>query len=407
MSSFVLGFVVSSALLGCAVGAWFAGPLADRLGRIRVMVIAAALFAISAVGSGLAFSAWELTLWRVLGGLAIGAASVIAPAYIAEVSPAAHPRPAGLAAAARHRLRHLRLAPGRLRVGGGGGRQCERARAVGWQRVALDVRLGAHPGRSSTACWRARSRSRRDTSCESARPARPRRAGPVRRRQCGRLRSTRSSDRWPAAVWSRCALSGPARPALGLLPIVWVGILLSVFQQFVGINVIFYYSTTLWRAVGFSEDEALLDQRHHLGRRTSLTTLVAIALIDRIGRKPLLLIGAAGMVLTLGTMAICFSTATGSGEDAHPEPDRGQDRSRSRQTSTWSRSAVSWGPVVWVLLGRDVQQRHPCHRARGRRRRPVAGQLDHLHHVPGPGRHRARASPTGSTPCSRCSPSCS
>ena len=88
MSSFVLGFVVSSALLGCAVGAWFAGPLADRLGRIRVMLIAAALFAISSVGSGLAFSAWELTLWRVLGGLAIGAASVIAPAYIAEVSPA-------------------------------------------------------------------------------------------------------------------------------------------------------------------------------------------------------------------------------------------------------------------------------------------------------------------------------
>src|ERR1051326_7237581 len=59
------GFVVSSALLGCVVGAWFAGPLADRLGRIRTMVIAATIFLLSAVGSALSFSAWELTAWRV------------------------------------------------------------------------------------------------------------------------------------------------------------------------------------------------------------------------------------------------------------------------------------------------------------------------------------------------------
>ncbi len=83
-----LGFVVSAALLGCAVGAWFAGPLADRLGRIKVMLIAAGLFIVSAIGSGLAFAAWDLTIWRVVGGLGVGAASVIAPAYIAEIAPA-------------------------------------------------------------------------------------------------------------------------------------------------------------------------------------------------------------------------------------------------------------------------------------------------------------------------------
>src|SRR5690606_32196222 len=82
------GFAVSSALIGCAVGAWFAGSLANKLGRIPVMVIAAVLFLASAIGSGLAFGVVDLIIWRVIGGLGVGAASVIAPAYIAEVSPA-------------------------------------------------------------------------------------------------------------------------------------------------------------------------------------------------------------------------------------------------------------------------------------------------------------------------------
>ncbi len=83
------GFAVSSALIGCAVGAWFAGPVSNKYGRIPVMVVAAAMFFISAIGSGLAFSVVDLIIWRVIGGLGVGAASVIAPAYIAEVSPAA------------------------------------------------------------------------------------------------------------------------------------------------------------------------------------------------------------------------------------------------------------------------------------------------------------------------------
>ena len=82
------GFAVSSALLGCAVGAWFAGSLSNRYGRIPVMVIAAILFFVSAIGSGLAFGVWDLIVWRLVGGLGVGAASVIAPAYIAEVAPA-------------------------------------------------------------------------------------------------------------------------------------------------------------------------------------------------------------------------------------------------------------------------------------------------------------------------------
>src|SRR5690554_3189325 len=87
LSDALTGFAVASALLGCAAGAWFAGTIANKHGRIRVMVIASVFFFASALGSGLAVGVWDLIAWRVLGGLAVGAASVIAPAYIAEVSP--------------------------------------------------------------------------------------------------------------------------------------------------------------------------------------------------------------------------------------------------------------------------------------------------------------------------------
>src|ERR1700741_3049039 len=87
-ASWLLGFAVAGALLGSAIGAWFAGPLADRYGRIAVMKIAAAIFFVSSIGTGLAWNIAALSIFRFLGGTAIGAASVIAPAYIAEVSPA-------------------------------------------------------------------------------------------------------------------------------------------------------------------------------------------------------------------------------------------------------------------------------------------------------------------------------
>jgi MFS family permease len=139
------------------------------------------------------------------------------------------------------------------------------------------------------------------------------------------------------------------RGRMGLLPIVWVGILLSVFQQFVGINVIFYYSTTLWRSVGFTESGALT-----ITVITSVTnvvvTLVAISLIDRIGRKPLLLIGSAGMAVTLGLMAICFTQATGSGSDVSLPSPWGTIALISANLYVVF-FGVSWGPVVWVLLG--------------------------------------------------------
>src|ERR1700722_16473892 len=89
-ASWLLGFAVAGALLGSAVGGGFAGPLADRYGRIFVMKIAAAIFFASSIATGLAWNIAALSLFRFFGGTAIGAASVIAPAYIAEVSPASY-----------------------------------------------------------------------------------------------------------------------------------------------------------------------------------------------------------------------------------------------------------------------------------------------------------------------------
>jgi SP family sugar:H+ symporter-like MFS transporter len=139
-------------------------------------------------------------------------------------------------------------------------------------------------------------------------------------------------------------------PTLGLLPIVWVGIGLSVFQQFVGINVIFYYSSVLWQSVGFSESDSLI-----ITVITSVvnvaTTLIAIASIDRFGRKPLLIVGSVGMAVTLAVLAIVFGTAP---VNATGRPVlhglSGPIALIAANLFVFS-FGMSWGPAVWVLLG--------------------------------------------------------
>ncbi len=347
MSNLVLGFVVSSALLGSAVGAWFAGPLADRVGRIRVMVIAATLFAISATGSGLSFSAWELTIWRVMGGLAIGAASVIAPAYIAEMSPREIRGRLGS-------LQQLAIVSGIFasllidyavaQAGGGSALGLVPWGGTAWRWMFISAAIPAIvygvlalqiPESPRYLVRRQRQPQARQILAHYV-------GGDVD----GQVRDIETTL---AGNVDKVRLRDLRGPRFGLLPSGWVGILLSVFQQFVGINVIFYYSTTLWHAVGFSESSALLTSVI-TSVTNILTTLIAIALIDKIGRKPLLLIGAAGMVITLGTMAICFSTATGSGKNLTLSPTVGAIALVAANLYVVS-FGMSWGPVVWVLLG--------------------------------------------------------
>ena len=135
-----------------------------------------------------------------------------------------------------------------------------------------------------------------------------------------------------------------------LLPIVWVGIGLSVLQQFVGINVIFYYSSVLWRAVGFYEQDSL-KLTVITGAVNIVTTLIAIVFVDKFGRKPLLLLGSIGMTLTLGTLTTTFRNAA---LDAAGNPvlvgSAGLTALLAANLYVFC-FGFSWGPVVWVLLG--------------------------------------------------------
>lgn len=346
LSAFLLGFTVSCALLGSAVGAWFAGPVADRFGRPRVMIVAAVLFALSALGSGFAFGAADLIAWRFVGGVGVGVASVIAPAYIAEVSPAR----------LRGRLGSLQqlaivlgifvalLSNAWIAGAAGGADQPWLFGVSAWRWMFLIELVPAVVfGLLATTIPESPRFLVAQGDEQEARSVLGQLIG--RQAVAERIRAIRDSlgdDR-------RRSLSDLRGPRFGLLPIVWVGILLSMFQQLVGINVIFYYSTTLWRSVGFDESDALLTSVV-----TSVVnvvfTIVAIMLVDRVGRKVLLLVGSVGMSMSLATLAVCFSRATGSGEDVSlPQPWATVALIAANLFVVFF--AATWGPVVWVLLG--------------------------------------------------------
>ncbi|MEV0334374.1 sugar porter family MFS transporter [Nocardia asteroides] len=347
----VLGFAVASALLGAAAGAMTAGRIADRIGRIKVMKIAAALFFLSAVVTGFAPDVWVLVLGRVVGGLGVGIASVIAPAYIAETSPA--------------RIR------GRL------GSLQQLAIVLGiFLALLVDYVLAEIAGGAGEVLWFGLEAWRfmflsmmipalvygvlASTIPESPRYLVASQQIPEARRvltmlfgeknlalTIGRIQESLEGEEKPS--WKDLR-----RPAGGIYPIVWVGLFLSIFQQAVGINVIFYYSNILWEAVGFEESQSF-----QISVFTSVvniaTTIVAILLIDRIGRRPLLLIGSIGMTITLATMAICFGGAT-QVPDAEGELQP-QLTGASGPIALVAANlfviffGMSWGPVVWVLLG--------------------------------------------------------
>ncbi len=345
-SSWLTGFAVSLALLGSAVGAFCAGQIADRYGRVKAMVVASVLFTLSALGSGFAFSIWDFIFWRVLGGLAVGVASVIAPAYIAECSPSEMRGRLGS-------LQQLAIVLGIFIA------------LLSNYFIAVSAGSAELPFLFGVAAWRWMFWTEAFpavlygmaalTIPESPRylmsQGREQEASTVLSKILGENVSTKIEEIRQTVFRERKPnfsdlLGKDGRP----LRIVWVGIGLSVLQQFVGINVIFYYSSVLWRAVGFSEQDSL-KLTVITGAVNIVTTLVAIAFVDKFGRKPLLILGSLGMTVTLGTLTTIFSNAP---LDAAGNP------ALAGAAGTVALLAAnlyvfcfgfSWGPVVWVLLG--------------------------------------------------------
>ena len=346
LTQVLTGFVVAVALLGCAVGAVVAGALSDRWGRLKVMLLGAVLFFVSSIGAALTFSVPDLILWRVMSGLGIGIASVVAPAYIAEVAPR---QIRGSLASLQQLAITLGIFGALLSdavlansAGGAANELWLGMEAWRWMFLVGVVPAAVYGILSFTVPESPRFLLAKG-EVDEARAIFARLVPPADLEKTMRdLRQAIETDRKNANV----SLRGPV---LGLQRIVWIGIILSAFQQFVGINVIFYYSTTLWKAVGFQESDSLL-----ISVITSVTnvlvTLVAIFLVDRVGRKPILLTGSVLMTVSLAAMALSFTFAQGSGDDVSLPAPWGTIALIAANLFVVGFGA-SWGPLVWVLLG--------------------------------------------------------
>jgi sugar porter (SP) family MFS transporter len=343
-----LGFEVASMLLGCALGAFTAGRLGDLWGRRTVLLIASVMFLLSALGAGFATSSVVFVAARVLGGFAVGAASVMSPAYIAEV------------ASARYRGRLATV----QQIAIISGLFCAflsnyvLARAAGGSTGALW--LGQEAWR--WMFWMMAIPSVLFLLLLLTIPESPRflvakkrkdEALAVLERLYGAAVARTKFDSIDVSLAEdhhRPRLSDLVNKTTGKLrPIVWVGIGLATFQQLVGINVVFYYGAVLWQAVGFSENDALLI--NVLSGALSIgACVVTVLLIDRIGRKPLLWFGSAGMSLSLALVVVAF--ASGSLADGHLQlPGRMGTLALVAANAYVVFFNLSWGPVMWVMLG--------------------------------------------------------
>ncbi|MBM4793255.1 sugar porter family MFS transporter [Streptomyces sioyaensis] len=344
VGSAVLAQVIAVALIGCAIGAATAGRVADRIGRIRVMQIAAVLFTVSAVGSALPFALWDLAFWRVIGGFAIGMASVIGPAYIAEVSPSAYRGRlgsfqqaaivVGIAVSQLVNWGILNLADGQQRG--------KIAGLEAWQwMLGVMVVPAVLYGLLSFVI-----------------PESPRyliSVGKVSRAKEVLAEVEGKSVNLDTRVVEiqdamrrehKSSFKDLLGSKMGFLPIVWVGIGLSVFQQLVGINVAFYYSSALWQSVGI-DPSASFFYSFTTSIINIIGTVIAMIFVDRIGRRPLALIGSAGMALALGLEAWAFSAKTAAGTLPTTEGTVALIAAHAFVLFF----ALSWGVVVWVFLG--------------------------------------------------------
>ncbi len=342
------GFNVASMLLGCAAGAFFAGNVTDKFGRKPVMVATAIAFIISAYGSGIAGSSGEFIIFRILGGLAVGGASVITPAYIGEIAPA---RFRGavmsiqqlaiviglfMAFLSNYTIAELAGASTEILWWGYGAWQW-----MFWMEIIpasvylIALMFIPESPRYLVADGKYEKASKVLASLSSTLDVKA---------KVEEIRQTVIRERKPKMTDILSQKTG------WLHPIVFAGIGIAVLQQFTGINVVFYYGAVLWQAVGFSEADALLTNVIN-GSVFVLFTFVAIALVDRVGRKILLMIGGLGQAVMLAFVALIFGFAAEG--DAGTLELTGTEGVLALLAANGFVAffAFTWGPIMWVMLG--------------------------------------------------------
>lgn len=326
LSSLMLGVVTSIALAGAAGGAAVAGRLADRFGRRPILLGTAMVFVVGAIVSALASSLTMLLAGRVLVGFGIGGASMLTPLYLAEIAPA---RERGALVSFNQLAVTIGILVSYL-VGYGF------AASGAWRWM---LGLGAVPGvilaigmllLPETPRWLA-GHGHADQARAALRFLRGRHADIEA--EVGQLRADLKSTA-QALPESRLG------HAAARLPLI-VGIGLAVFQQVTGINTVIYFAPVIFQASGLSSASAAILATAGIGVVNVAMTLVAIWLVDRVGRRVLLLTGLAGMGVSLCLLALGFLLGTG--------PALGWLTAASLAAYVGC-FAIGLGPVFWLLI---------------------------------------------------------
>lgn len=345
------GVTISAALIGCVIGAAIAGPISTGLGRRGGLLIAGILFFVSSLGSAYPEFVWSafgasganalpaFIGYRLMGGMAIGMASMLAPMYIAEIAP---PKSRGLFVT----LQQIAIVGGinlvylvNAIIESQGGNETFLLN-TGWR---LMLASAAIPAMLLIICMLLVPETPRflvlkDRSADALKLLK-------------RLTDEQTANATLEEIQG--TLVRHTRPLLSFgWTVLLVGIMLSVFQQLVGINAVLYYAPTMFKNMGASTNAAFW-QAVIVGVTNTVFTLIATATVDKAGRKPLLIIGAlimAASMLTLGFLfnAHMVSTTVVAGADA------GSHTSSFVAVSAVvvyiAGFAMSWGPVTWVML---------------------------------------------------------
>jgi len=327
LSAFMQGAVVASLLLGAMVGAAFAGPLSDRLGRRKLIIAAGVIFTVGSIVAAVSPTVGVLLAARFILGIAVGCAALVVPLYLSEIAPTE-------IRGAISSLNQLMIVGGILvaflvnavlasseawRVMVGLAVVPSLVLLVGMIWMPETPRYLVHDGEEDEAreVLEAVREDGHEEELEDIRKVEAEEQG-------GGLREL-------GAAW--------VRPAL------LVAIGLAVFQQLVGINTIIYYAPTTLTNVGYSDQSAIY-ANIVIGVLNVAMTVLAIRLVDRVGRKPLLLAGLAGMVTSLLVLGVSLSVMS--------EPNSPGDPAAIITLvclATFIASfAATWGPVVWVML---------------------------------------------------------